>query len=178
MKWQQIGAAIIVSAAILLSISCAPTVPRDALILTPEALADRQVQTRIFDTNDEAKMLEASAAVLQDLGYTIDASEVPCGVIVCSRDRDVTHAGEVVGKVLLAALIGTPPTWDKRQKVVASLVTRPLGEKRMAVRITFQHMVWNTQNQMTKNETIKDEMVYQEFFDRLSKSVFLTAQNI
>ncbi|MDW7708876.1 MAG: hypothetical protein SCH98_00265 [Deferrisomatales bacterium] len=141
-------------------------------------MADRQVQTRTFDTSDEAKILEASAAVLQDLGYTIDASEVPCGVIVCSRDRDVTNPGEVVGKVLLAALVGTPATWNKRQKVVASLVTRPLGENRIAVRITFQHMVWNTQNQMTKNETIKEPAVYQEFFERLSKSVFLAAHDL
>jgi len=158
--------------------SCAQRVPKDALVLSPEALEDRQIQTRIFDTSDEEKILSASAAVLQDLGYAIDDSEVPCGLIVCSRDRNVTNAGAVVGAVFLAVLTGVPTAWDRQQKVIASLVTRPLGETRIAVRITFQHMVWNSNNQLTKNETIKDAVIYQEFFDRLSKSVFLTANDI
>ena len=37
-----------------------------------------------------SSLLIASAAVLQDTGYTIEESEVPLGVIVASRDRDVT----------------------------------------------------------------------------------------
>lgn len=162
----------------LAAAACAPTIPKDALVLTPESLQDRQVQTRAFETGDEQKILTASAAVLQDLGFTIDESETPCGLIVCSRDRDVTSTGKVIGSVLLMALTGAPVYWEKHQKVLASLVTRPVGENRVAVRITFQHMVWNTNNQLTKNEAIRDPEIYREFFDRLSKSIFLTAQDI
>lgn len=159
-------------------VACATNVPREALTLSPESLADRQLQTRIFYTNDEMKLLTASAALLQDLGFTIDQSEVKCGVIVCSRHRDVTDTGEVVLSVALAVLLGVYRPVDRNQKVMASLVTKPLDDKRIAVRITFQHIVWNTENQITKRERVNEPEIYQEFFSKLSKSVFLTAHEI
>ena len=132
-------------------ISCQPRVPKDALALSPESLQDRQMQTRTFETTDEKMLLTASAQLLQDLGYTIDESEVPCGVIVASRDRDVTNTGQVVGSILLAVLTGAATPVDRNQKVLASCVTKPLDDKRIAVRITFQHMVWNTSNKNDRN---------------------------
>jgi hypothetical protein len=80
-------------------ISCQPRIPKDALALSPESLQDRQMQTRIFETTDEKMLLTASAQLLQDLGYTIDESEVPCGVIVASRDRGC-HASRPQSKSL------------------------------------------------------------------------------
>jgi hypothetical protein len=69
---------------------------------------------------------------------------------------------------------------DKEQKMRASVVTRPIGdqEKYIAVRVTFQRIVWNTQGQVTKSESIIDPAVYQEFFDKLSKAIFLEGQEI
>jgi hypothetical protein len=169
---------IIISLVCLGTISCAGSIPKDALTLSPESLADRQLETRVFDTKDEKKLLSASAALLQDLGFQLDESEVPLGVIVASRDRDVTDAGQVVGAVAMALLLGVNTPVDRNQKVIASLTTKPIDSKRTAVRIVFQHMVWNTQNQLVKNESIKDAATYQEFFSKLSKSVFLEAQGI
>ena len=159
-------------------VACATNVPKEALTLTPESLADRQLQTRIFYTNDEMKLLTASAALLQDLGFTIDQSEVGCGLIVCSRHRDVTDTGEVMLSLALAVLLGVYHPYDRNQKVMASLVTKPLDDTRIAVRITFQHIVWNTENQITKRERVNEPEVYQEFFSKLSKSVFLDAHEI
>ena len=159
-------------------VGCQLGIPKDALTLSPESLKDRQLQTRTFQSNDEKMLLTASAALLQDLGYTIEESEIPCGVIVCSRDRDVTDLGQVLGYFILGALTGVYVPPDHKQKVVASVVTRPLDEKRIAVRITFQHMVWNTNDQLVKNEQLNDPKIYQEFFSKLSKSVFLVAHEI
>jgi hypothetical protein len=159
-------------------IGCQQGIPKDALSLSAESLADRQMQTRVFDTKDEKMLLTASAQLLQDLGYTIIESEVPCGVIVCERDRDVKSTGQVVGQIVVAALLGVYMPVDKNQKVLASLVTKPVDEKRTSVRITFQHMVWNDQNQLTKCEQINEAEIYQDFFSKLSKSVFLTAQDL
>ena len=169
---------VIIGFLILNLVACATQVPREALTLSPESLADRQLQTRIFYTNDEMKLLTASAALLQDLGFTIDTSEVGCGVIVSSRHRDVMDTGEVVLSVALAVLLGVYRPVDRNQKVMASLVTKPVDDKRIAVRITFQHIVWNTQNQITKRERVNEAEIYQEFFSKLSKSVFLTAHEI
>lgn len=165
---------------ILMSLStsaCQKGIPKDALMFTPEALADRQLQTRAFETSDERKLLEASAALLQDLGFTIDESEVQCGVIVCSKDRKITEFYDV-GISVIASLFFIDYEYATRQKVLASLVTRPLLENRIAVRITFQHLVWDTKKELVKNERINEPEIYQEFFSKLSKSVFLTAQEI
>ena len=135
------------------------------------------MQTRIFETNDESKLLTASAALLQDLGFTIDESEVKCGVIVCSKDRNVTEPYDVALSIV-AAVFFIDYEYATRQKVMASLVTRPLVENRIAVRITFQHLVWDTKKELVKNERVNEPEIYQEFFSKLSKSVFLTAQEI
>lgn len=163
--------------------ACHNRIFEEALTLSPEFLKDRRLQTRIFEAIDESELLTASAAVLQDLGFAIDETEVQCGVIVCSRDRDVTETVEVVLSVtleILSLLVGAPTSvpYDQTQKVLASLVTTPVNQQRIAVRITFHHIVWDSDGNITKNEQIHEPQIYQEFFSKLSKSVFLVAHEI
>jgi hypothetical protein len=160
--------------------NCAPQIPEEALQFTSESLKERQLQTRYFDTADEKNILSASAALLQDLGFNLDESETPLGLIVGSKDRDATNPGQVAAAIFVALLGGGAMPIDRNQKMRASLVTRPVGEdkKRIAVRITFQRIVWNTQNQITTAERLNEPEMYQEFFSKLSKSVFLEAHEI
>jgi hypothetical protein len=160
--------------------ACQATVPREALELSSESLQMRQVQTRYFDTKDEAEVLSASAALLQDIGFNIDKSETKLGFILGSKERDATNAGQIVGAVLIALLGGGAMPVDKTQKMRACVVTHPYGEERekIAVRVTFQRIVWNTQGQITTKEGLSEPAMYQEFFSKLSKSLFLEAQNI
>jgi hypothetical protein len=164
--------------------SCAPRIPKEALQLSPESLKNRQLQTRRFDT-DEKTLLSASAAVLQDIGFTIDESETELGTIVCSKRSDATSAGQIVAAILVAALTGAVMPVDKEQFVRASLVTNPSHvedtdktKSRTAVRVTFQRIVTNTQGQVTRRECVNDPEVYREFFEKLSKSLFLEAHEI
>ena len=53
---------------VLFIVGC-QSIPKDALSLSPEALAERQLQTRKYETKDEAKILAACAGLLQDLGF-------------------------------------------------------------------------------------------------------------
>jgi hypothetical protein len=154
-------------------------VPKAALELSADSLQRRQVQTRVFETTDEAELLSASAALLQDLGFTLDESEVGLGVIVASKDRDATEVGQVVGSVAMAVLFGAHVPVDDEQKIRAALVTRRLKERDgYAVRLTMQRIVWNTDGKVSKTEPLDDAQMYAEFFDRLSKSVFLEAQEL
>jgi hypothetical protein len=156
---------------------CAQQIPKDALQLRPESLELRQLQTRSFDTKDEKKLLTAGASVLQDLGFNIDESETPLGVIVGSKDRDAVEAGQVVGSVMVAVLFGVYMPVDKNPKIRASLVTRPV-DKKTNLRVTFQRIIWNTQGQIARTESVEDPKIYQEFFEKMSKSVFLEAHEI
>lgn len=165
---------------LLLSTACHTGIPENALQLDPQSLAQRQVQTRIFETEDEAKVLSASSALLQDLGFNIDESESKLGVIVGSKDRSATDAGQVIASIFVMMLTGTPVGWDKDQKMRACITTHPVGEqkKSIAVRVTFQRIVWNTEHRITKKEGLTDPEIYKEFFEKLSKSLFLEAQQV
>ena len=160
--------------------ACADGIPKDALQLTQDSLERRQLQSRVYDTKDEAAILAASAAVLQDLGFNLDESETRLGVIVSSKRRDAMEAGQVTGAIVMGLIFGAPMTVDKVQRILASLVTRPSGQggERMTVRITFQRTVWNTEGKVSRVEPIDEPGIYQEFFTRLSKSVFLEAHKI
>jgi hypothetical protein len=178
MQINRVGAVALVCATALGA--CTPTtIPPQALQLSATAMQDRQMQTRRFGTKDEEKLQRASAQVLQDLGFQIDESETRLGVIVASKSRDATETGQIVGAVVMALVLGVYLPTDKNQKIRASLVTKPVDNGNdTIVRITLQRTVWNTQNAISKNEGINDPKIYQEFFEKLSQSVFLTAQEI
>ncbi len=159
---------------------CQSTLPKDALVMSNESLATRQQQTRKYETKNEGEILSAVAAVLQDMGFNLNESESKLGVISASKKRSAVDAGQQAMAVFIALFGGGATPTDKDQTIRASVVTRPLGENAgyTAVRVTFQRMVWNTHGQVTKAECIDDEEIYQGFFDKLSKSIFLEAQEI
>lgn len=162
----------------LITAGCAQTIPKEALQLSQESFELRQLQTRAFQTTNEKKLLTAGAGVLQDLGYNIDESETKLGVIVGSKDRDATEAGQVAGAIAMAVLFGANMAVDKNQKIRASLITTPSSKNKTNLRITLQRVVWNTQGQVSKNESITEPEIYQDFFSKLSKAVFLEANEI
>jgi hypothetical protein len=155
-------------------------IPKDALRMNRATLEDRQLQTRLFDTSDEKKILSASASVLQDLGFNLDETETDLGLIVSSKERSATEAGQVVLSAFVAAMTGGPATYDTKQRIRVSLVSNQVGEnaKRTGVRVTFQRIVWDNHGQVSKLERLNDPELYQGFFEKLSKAVFLEAHGI
>ena len=178
-----IGGRLVAFTAAAALVGCA-SIPKDALTPTPDSLERRQLQSRRLDGISETSLLAASAGVLQDLGFNIDESETSLGVIVASKDRSAWNAAQITAAVALA-LFGAYYAVDKTQKIRVSLVTRPAlaadGTPRpdsQILRITIQRLVWNVEGQLTRIDSIEEPAVYQEFFDRLSKSFFLELQEI
>jgi len=158
---------------------CIPVVPPEALSLQPEALSLRRLQTRRFDTNNETELLRASVSVLQDLGFEIDESESRLGVLVASKDRDATNPLQITGVIIIGALGGgRDMPVDRNQKIRASLVTRVVSPRESVVRVTFQRTVWNDRGEVSLAEALSERELYQEFFSKLSKSLFLEAHGI
>lgn len=159
---------------------CATTPPEDLFQVSDTSLQDRQIQSRFFETENEVALLSAGVAVLQDMGYSIDETETTSGVITASKTVDATNKAQIAGAVLLAVLGGGAMSIDNEQQIRVSFVTTPskMNNKGYLGRVTFQRVVTNTQGQVTKAETINNEELYTEFFNKLSKSVFLEAQKI
>jgi len=174
------GAAALLAACGLLA-GCA-TVPTDALVLSPESMQLRQMQTRRIDGISEKDLLNASVGVLQDLGFEIDEAETKLGLVVASKDRSAFTPSQLAGALALA-LLGVQMPLDRTQKIRVSLVTHPaLGQdgnpipNSQVIRITIQRIVWNDQNQISRTEAIEEPVIYQQFFEKLSKSIFLEVQ--
>jgi len=151
---------------------------REALSLQPQALELRRIQTRRFETTDEHSLLMASLEVLQDLGFSVDETEPDLGLIVVSKNRDASSRGEMVGAFFIGAATDSEVTYNVEQKIRASVVTRSMGRSGTSVRVTFQRIVWNNLGTIAAHESLEEPKLYQEFFVKLSNSVFLTALDI
>ena len=177
------------------------SLPKHVLRLTPDTLQNRVLQTRKYEGISEADLLSASTGVIQDLGFIINESETNLGLIVGSKDRDLpgdatTKAtSDFLGGLILGVLLAPVSTdlaeaagdvWkdidvDDYQKLWASIVIRPASEdddKTHYVRVTFQRIVWNTEDEIAKLQSLDEPEMYQKFFDLLSKSIFLEGQKI
>ena len=167
----------------ILVVGCTPPPPH-AFLVTPEMLAQRQIETRRYDGIKEADLLSACANVLQDLGFQLENSEPRLGVLTVSKQRAATNAGEVIVSLIVTVLSGKPVPYSKDQSIRVALVVRPVNDSNgdalpdnHYVRVTFQRLVRRTDNSIHV-ETLRDPKIYEGFYEKLSKSVFIEAQKI
>jgi len=171
-------------------VGCA-TSPKGFLQPTEQALKERDLQMRRYETKDEEMIIVSTAGVLQDLGFTLDNSETELGFVAASKRADATSGGQIAAAVIADALgiataiVGVPcytnavSRCDKEQKIKASVITRStLDGAKTVVRVTFQRIIWDMSGQMTRVETVKEPLIYQKFHDSLSKAIFLEAEQI
>ena len=159
------------------------------------------MQTRRFETRDETELLSASAAVLQDLGFQLSESVPELGFLRAAKERGAVEYGQEITKALVLLATATLTAFgggsnavmviptDQQQQINASLVARPLDPTgtQHEVRVLFYRLVWKGDGQsgdqyippgQQRMEMIRDPLIYQQFFARLQKSVFLEEQKI
>lgn len=167
------------------------TEPAELFTLTPDAPKHRAMQTRMFETPNEGELLSASAAVLQDLGFQIEESQRGVGFLRATKERSAREYGQYIRQalVLVLSLGKLMQPVDLHQKIAATLVAQPLNPEatRQEVRIMFYRIVWKGDGQVDNQyippgeqymEMIRDPEIYQQFFAKLSKAVFLEAHRI
>jgi hypothetical protein len=176
---------IILVAAILIP-GC-QTVPKADLRLTQSALEIRQIQSHKFDVASEQEIMMASVAVLQDMDYNVDEVELPLGVLSASKTVDASSDGEMAGLFLLDLLCamgggtcGAMQTASESQTILLTLVVMPTlaRDDSFTTRVTLQRVIWDKQGRAKLRESIDDAEGYQQFFDKLSKAIFLEANRI
>lgn len=174
---------IILLSTVLLISGCI-TIPPDAFVVTPELLQQRQLETRKYEGIADTDLISACANVLQDLGFNLENSETKLGVLTANKQRDATNGVEVAGAIVVALLGGGSIPISKDQTIRVSLVIRPTNDSNgnpisnnHFVRVTFQRVVRRTDNSQYA-ETLRDNQLYQDFYQRVSKSVFIEAQKI
>jgi hypothetical protein len=176
---------IIGGLSIFIFTSCA-TVPKDCLKPSEDYLEKRQNQMRKYETTDCTTIYTAVAGVLQDLGFTLDESESKIGLVVGSKEAKAVNPGQTTAAVfldILSAIGGTYSDYtmqaDATQYVRASVITKlSIEGNTTVVRVTFQRIVFNHYGEINRLETVSEEEIYQTFFEKLSKAIFLEAHKI
>lgn len=184
----------------LSTLGCLPPTPVEYFFqLTAESARYKAAQTRLFESPDETELLSASAAVLQDLGFQVVESDREIGYLRAVKERSAREYGQEILRWLVAAISAVGvisgantvivlPV-DLQQQIDAVLVTRPIDphDPRHEVRVVFYRLVWKSDGQSgdatippgeQRREMIRAPEIYQQFFARLSKAVFLEAQRI
>ena len=172
-------------------LSACQTLPDDAFRLSESALELREVQSRTYEDVTEIEILSASSAVLQDLGYAIDEVEKDLGVLSASKRASARDEAEIIGKIavdvaqcILTFGLGCEgdmyASANDVQDIRITLVVLPDPDEESThrVRLTMQRVVWMRNGEIAEQETVVDATVYQAFFDKLSKSVFLEKEGV
>lgn len=136
--------------------ACAPTPEQQGAALSrggEAAGAARARETRRFDTSDEAQVLRAAIGALQDSGFTIEETQPAAGVVTASKLTGAQIRAQVV-------------------------VRRQPNRDATLVRVTFQSVIPRPGAMLDWGTILDDPLLYRDFFERISQSLFLTANEI
>ncbi len=165
-------------ALLLLVAGCVATAP--GLMEPPAGRGMRpEYQTRLYETADEGRVLLACATLLQTMGFQVDEAASALGVLSASKTRDANRLtpGEqtAVNVVSLGLLLGgytaplalflMPAATPQPRNIAVGITTRKVGQggSRVSVGVVFKE----------NSAEIADPAIYREFFEQLSKALFL-----
>jgi hypothetical protein len=164
-----------------LATGCMGTLPPDAGSLPATEL--RAIQTRTYDQSDAKIMLKTVLDVLQDEGYVVDYGQTELGIlhatktITASGDQEFNRTG-----VFFPGAAGSRSNGGTAKlEATANITTFGTGTK---VRISLQRITSFISEYyygpIIANQagTIVDAKVYQEFFAKLDRGVFLHKQGL
>lgn len=136
--------------------ACAPTAEQQGAALSRAGEAAgvaRARDSRSFETPHEAQVLRAAIGALQDSGFTIEETQPAAGLVTASKVTDARIRAQVV--------VRQQPNRD------ATLV-----------RVTFQSVSPRPGAMLDWGAVLVGPLLYRDFFERVSQSLFLTANEI
>lgn len=134
----------------------------------------RQMQTFLFDVKDFKLVMKAMLNVLQDEGFVVKNVHLDLGFLTSTKEVDI----ESRGNRLWTAFFGTPEArWEKTCIIDATANVSEHGSQ-TKVRVNFQiKQLDNFGNVITVNQ-IQEALYYQDFFLKVSKSIFIQEEKL
>lgn len=152
----------------------------------------REYQTRVVDTPDAARVLKAMLDVLQDDGYVVRNAVVDLGLITAVKEVDlapgqtagaagaVIGGGVIVGGPEVGGIVVAPPVRPSVAKTEVLDFTgnvSPAGG-RTRVRVSLQRKILDLNGAVMSVASVDDPAVYQDFFARMDKGLFLQGEGL
>ncbi len=159
--------------------------------LNPTDPIDLADQTRIYATTDRESVLLASAAALQDMGFSVTGGEKRFGLLVGSKKADVegpgaghamAEAAVVTLSIMASILTGEDMVTDLPEQIaqeihVSLLVSESGTRSGTEVRISLDRDMIYDQGYSVPDHT-ELPLVYQDFFERLSRAIYLEGEKL
>jgi hypothetical protein len=157
--------------------------------LNPTSSRDLSEQTRRYREVEPQALLFAATSVLQDMGFKVTGGEKRFGLLLGKKTAEVPGAGltHAVGEALLvtattvlSVAVGENLIMDLpeqvAQRIYVSLLVTPRGDSGITeVRISLDRdMVYDHGGIIPDHTELP--RVYQEFFGRLSRAVYLEGE--
>lgn len=132
----------------------------------------RAYQTRVFDVNKTDEVMSAVVEAFQDQGFMVKNVVPQIGLVAATREVDVEDKSEAIFKTLM---LGQNAMWGKNVTIEATANVKTQGNK-TKVRLTFQEKVLNNRGGVDSIKIVEDLQFYQDFFDKIGKSIFIEKQ--
>jgi hypothetical protein len=158
--------------------------------LNPTDPADLVTQSRRFDAGESDVVLNGSLSVLQDMGYSITSGNRQLGLVTAKKkaevlppglDHAVAEAALIATTVLLSLLTGQDMVTDLpeqvEQTIYVSLLVSEEAESQTLVRLSIDRDMRYDNGWIIPDHT-ELPLIYQEFFEKLSRAVFLEAHQL
>ena len=148
----------------------------------------REIQSREFDTADSKLVMKSMMNVLQDEGFIIKNAVLDLGLLNAERSEDIKnrpfrrksfkhkhHRSKWWDEDLFDD--DREDSWDKQKIFEASANVSEFGNK-TRVRINFLRKTIDNNGHPSDTKTIMDPVYYQNFFEKVSKGIFIQQENI
>lgn len=178
--------------------SASETPSQDSMRLTPDRMARFPMQSRNFDRSDRSELMRAVMSVVQDQHYVIREVNADSGTLYADQTYDVgqplsffgfpiTHfhqkpwaGGNLaiqLGPFDLAG--GQNSLYIAKTNSSVSVVIMPLDkhEKGFLVHVSVEMRDFYNDGRVGDIWLVKDPKFYQNFFDALSKAIYLQDQS-
>lgn len=134
----------------------------------------REIQTRAYSQSDMKMVMKAMINVLQDEGYMITNSSLDLGLLSAERNIDVESK---FMRFLACFAEAQNARWDKHTTILANANVSSFGET-TRVRMSFQSKTLDNFGCPSKITTLYDPCLYEDFFSKVSKALFLEEESL
>lgn len=134
----------------------------------------REYQTRTFNTSQTNEVLTAVVEAFQDQGFMVKNVVPQVGLVSATKEVDVEDSGHAAFQIFF---FGQNARWSKNAIIEATANVKTQGKK-TRIRTTFQEKILNNQGGMDSVRTLEDPKFYQDFFDKIGKSIFIENQRL
>ncbi len=158
--------------------------------LNPTDPADLVIQSRRFDARESDVVLNGCLSVLQDMGYSISSGNRQLGLVTAKKKAEVlppglghavAEAALIATTILLSLLTGQDMVTDLpeqvEQTIYVSLLVSEEAASQTLVRLSIDRDMRYDNGWIIPDHT-ELPLIYQEFFEKLSRAVFLEAHQL